>query len=57
MRRYGEEMLKLRAQLDKGAILSEDEEKRLSLWEEKGEADFGNDSDPNVRDSMALMLY
>lgn len=26
------------------------------LWEEKGESDL-NDADPNVRDSMALMLY
>ena len=56
LRRYGEEMLKLRAQVDAGGQLSEDEERRLVLWEEKGESDL-NDADPNVRDSMALMLY
>ena len=51
-------MMKLRAQLDAGHVISEDEERRLMLWEENGgELLLSEDADPAVRDSMALMLY
>jgi|LauGreDrversion4_2_1035121.scaffolds.fasta_scaffold41280_2 hypothetical protein len=46
-------MNKLRASLDSGAILSSEDERRLMLWEQDGQAD----SQTDVRDSMALMLY
>lgn len=40
LRRYADEMNRLRASIDNGNIISGDEERRLLLWEEKGEADF-----------------
>jgi hypothetical protein len=52
-------MARLRASLDSGVVISDDEERRLMLWEENGGTDLidplygGNE----VRDSMALMLY
>lgn len=50
--------MKLRALLDAGHVISEDEERRLMLWEENGgELLLHEDADPAVRDSMALMLY
>ncbi len=52
-KRVEEEMNKLRASLDSGAILSSEDERRLMLWEQDGQAD----SQTDVRDSMALMLY
>ena len=51
-------MTNLRALLDAGQVISDDEERRLMLWEENGgELLLHEDTDPAVRDSMALMLY
>lgn len=50
--------MRIRSLLDAGHVISDDEERRLMLWEENGgELILSEDVDPGVRDSMALMLY
>ncbi len=49
--------MRLRASLDNGDPLSQDEERRLILWEESGGEVVPAEEDNGVRDSMALMLY
>jgi hypothetical protein len=61
-RKQGEEMMRLRASLDNGEPLSNEEERRLMIWEETGgelvpENANAAAADGGVRDSMALMLY
>ena len=48
-------MQRLRASLDNGNELSNDEERRLVLWEETGQPDV--DEDELIRESQALMLF
>jgi hypothetical protein len=52
-------MMRLRASLDNGEPLSNEEERRLMIWEETGGelVPPGDSADGGVRDSMALMLY
>jgi hypothetical protein len=49
-------MMRLRQSLDNGVNLTDEEERRLMIWEESG-GELVPQSQDGVRDSMALVLY
>ena len=57
VRKYGDEMSRLRASLDNGASLNTEDERRLALWQETGKPIFTGNNESGVRDSMAMMLF
>ena len=49
-------MMRLRQSLDNGERITDEDERRLMIWEETG-GELVPQSQDGVRDSMALMLY